>query len=73
MFRPGEIGRQSRRAGQLQDVHACIGPIHRVDVAPVVHFDVVDLNSHLAALVGSLPCAARIGAVRNRRNVASDL
>src|SRR6202023_2676085 len=47
-----EIGDLARGAAQLEDVQACVRAVDDVDVAAVVHLDVVGLDRHLAALVG---------------------
>jgi len=54
-------------------VHAGVGAIHRVDVAALVHLDVVGLDRDLAALFGALADAAFLGSRRDRRNVVRDL
>ena len=52
---PGKVRHLARRAGELQDVHPGVGAVDSVDVAPVVHFDVVGLDRYLAMLVRALP------------------
>src|SRR5262249_40165720 len=70
----GKICNCSVRAGQLKDVHAGVGPIDNIDKAAIVDFDVVGLNSHLAALPAAWAGhAAFVGLVRDRGNIIAHL
>jgi hypothetical protein len=73
LLRLAEVGRLTCRAREFDDVQARVGPIYRVNVAPVVHFHIVGLNRDLAVLGGALPCAPLIRLVGDRRNVIPDL
>jgi hypothetical protein len=42
--------RAARLSGELQDVHAGIGPVNNVDEPAVIDFDIVGLDGDLAAL-----------------------
>src|SRR3990172_8034152 len=58
------IGNLAGRPGKRQDVQAGPGAVRRVDVAPVVHLDVVGLDGGLAAPLGSLAGTKRPGPLR---------
>src|SRR6267142_2287692 len=59
---------------ELEDVHPGIGPVDCVDVAAVVHLEVVGLDRDLAALVaGGVLDAAPVGLVGGRRDVVAGL
>src|SRR5574338_357026 len=45
----GKVGDGAGGAGQLHDVDTGVGPVREVDVAAVVHVDVVGLDRDLAA------------------------
>src|SRR5207237_5092874 len=62
-----------RGASQLQDVHARIRAILDVDVAAVVHFDVIGLNGYFALLVRAGAYAALVRLICDRRNKVGDL
>src|SRR6266850_1623029 len=67
-----EVGNLARGARQLQNVHTRVRPVHDIDVAAVVHFDIVGLDCHLAALVCARSDAALIGFGVYSRDVITD-
>src|SRR5574338_1229086 len=70
----GEVGDGARGAGQLHDVEAGVGPVREVDVAAVVHVDVVGLDGHLAARRPAREVhAALVGPGGHRGNVEARL
>src|SRR5215475_16025674 len=56
--RPREIGDLTRRASHGKNMHAGVSAVHRVDVAPFVHFHVVGLDRDFTNLLRALPHAA---------------
>src|SRR6516225_2509958 len=64
---------RARLAGQLQNVHAGIGPVHHVDVAAVVGLDIVALDRGLAALLSVDLDAALVGCLGDGRYEVADL
>src|SRR5258708_2869217 len=63
----------ARRAGEFKDVHAGIGAVNDIDIAAVVHFDVVGLDGDLTTLVGAGADAALVGLAGNGGNEIGDL
>src|SRR4249919_1663830 len=68
-----EVGHTSGCTGKLEDVQAGVGPIGDVDVAAVVHLDVVGLDRDFAPLVSARADAAFVGLVGHGRDVIPDL
>src|ERR1700681_4633412 len=56
-----KIRHLARRAGQFEDVQAGVGPVGDVDIAAVVHIDVVGLDCDFALFIGVLADAALVG------------
>src|SRR3981189_3374366 len=54
-------------------MQARVGAVDRIDIAAIVHFDIVGLDRNLAALLGTLADAALLGVLRYRGNVIRDL
>jgi len=54
-------------------VHAGVGAVDDVDIAAVIHFDVVRLDRYLRALVCTLADATLVGLVGDGRDVIRDL
>src|SRR5258705_13241061 len=68
-----EIRHAPRRAGELEYVQPRVRPIDDVNVAAVVHFDVIGLNRDLAAFVRASSHTALVGLRIDRRNEVGDL
>ena len=64
-----KIRRLARNARQLEDVQTRVRAVDDVDVAAVVHVDVVGLDRHLAALVRACADAALVGFAGDGRDV----
>src|SRR5579872_4930365 len=68
-----EVCRLARRTGQLNNVHPSVGAVDRVNVAAIVHLDIVGLDRHFAGLAGTVTDAAFVGTVADGRDIVTNL